>query len=339
MSVLVTGAGGFLGTAVVRRLLAHGQRPVRCLVRRTDAARRLEALGEEASGGSVECVVGDMRSRPALEAALEGVDCVYHLAAVMKGSFPEMVMGTVVGTRDLLEAMDARAPRARLVLVSSFAVYGTAGLPAGALVDETAPLEPLAAQRGGYAWSKLRQERLVFEHAQQSGRDVVVLRPGVVYGPGGPVFSPRVGVQLPGLFLHLGRRNLIPLTYVDNCAEAVVVAGRNAASAGAVYNVVDDDLVTSAEYLRAYRANVKRIRFLTLPYPLMRVLAGAVEWYHRHSKGQLPAFFTRYKTDTNWKGCTFTNARLRSIGWAPIVSTAEGMRRTFEALREESDAA
>jgi nucleoside-diphosphate-sugar epimerase len=252
----------------------------------------------------------------------------------MKGSFSDMVMGTVVASRHLLDTVAAHAPTARIVLVSSFAVYGTAGLPAGAMVDEDTPLEQRPVERGPYGWTKLRQERLFRDVCHATGAPLVVVRPGVVYGPGGVTFSPRVGVQLPGVFLHVGGNNIIPFTYVDNCAEAIAIAGSHPDAAGMAINVVDDDLLTSVQYLRAFRRRVRRIRYVYLPYPVMRVLAGWVEGYHHRSRGQLPAFFTRYKADSNWKGFTFSNARLKALGWDQPVPTREGMERTFHHLRE-----
>lgn len=337
MSAFVTGAGGFLGRSVVWRLFARGEREVRCLIRRPGQAGALRKIAAGFEGARLECVVGDLNTRAALERGLDGADAVFHLAASMKGSFSDMVMGTVVGSKRLIDAHADVNPRAGVTLVSSFAVYGTAVLPPGGLVDENTPLEPRPTQRGAYCYAKLRQERLFREHARENGTPLAVVRPGVVYGPGGVTFSPRVGVQLPGVFLHIGRGNTIPLTYVDNCADAVVLAPRADGGQGAVYNVVDDDLPSAAEYLRAYRHGVRRMRTVTVPYPVMRVVAGWVEGYHRRSRGQLPAFFTRYKTDTNWKPCTFTNARLKSVGWKPLVSTHEGIERTFAFAREHPE--
>ena len=83
------------------------------------------------------------------------------------------------------------------------------------------------------------------------------IRPGAVYGPGKAEIPGRVGRDLSGLFLHMGGRNLIPFTYVDNCAEAIVLAGLVKGVDGEVFNVVDDDLPTSRKFLRMYKQNVK----------------------------------------------------------------------------------
>src|SRR5690606_2783769 len=103
--------------------------------------------------------------------------------------------------------------------VSSFSVYGIADQPRGVLVDETTPLETQPMRRDPYSQVKLRQEQLFWDYARAHGLSLAVLRPGVIYGPGGGAMSSRVGLNLPGVFLYLGGRNVLPLTYVDNCAE------------------------------------------------------------------------------------------------------------------------
>ena len=152
----------------------------------------------------------------------------------------------------------------RVLLVSSFAVYGVADLPRGHLVNEETPLERFPQRRDAYSFSKLRQELLFWEYSKKRSFPLVILRPGVIYGPGGRRFS-RVGIELPGIFLFLGGDNPLPLCYVDNCAEALVTAGLSEHAAGEVFNVHDDDLPTCREYLRRYRKCVKQVRALALP--------------------------------------------------------------------------
>ena len=221
----------------------------------------------------------------------------------------------------------------RIVLCSSFAVYGVAGLPRGAVVNEDTPLEPHPEKRDVYSQVKLRQERLFREYQEKHGFELVVVRPGVIYGPGGSPFSSRVGLSLFGLFLHLGGRNLLPLSYVDNCAEAIALAGRAPGAAEQAINVHDDDMPTCKAYLDAYREQVRPLRTVSVPLPALQLLSVAVERYHRWSRGQLPAIFTPYKTATAWRGNRFDNAKLKGLGWRQLVPTDEGMRRTFAQLR------
>jgi nucleoside-diphosphate-sugar epimerase len=335
MKILVTGAGGFLGKAIVERLLAHGETDLRCMLRDTSKAKGLEAIAVRYPGAQLEFVSVNLRNAAEISSALAGCSLVIHAAAALKGSPAEMFMDSVVASRNLLEAVVNEVRPMRVVLVSSFGAMGVAELPRGAMVDESTPLERHPEQRDVYSHSKLRQEQLFWEYRERYGFELVVLRPGVIYGPGGGHFSNRVGLSLFGRFLHLGGNNLLPLTYVDNCAEAIVVAALHEGADGQVYNVVDDDLVTSREYLKLYKDKVKPVKSIPVPFFALMWGSKMVERYSTKSKGQLPAIFTPYKTRAMWGGNQFSNAKLKSIGWRPLISTREGLERAFAAFRAE----
>ncbi len=336
--VLITGANGFLGVAVVERLLAHGKTGIRCLVRAGSDRRRLDAMLARHPGADVTIVGGSLSSADAAAKLIEGAPLILHLAAALSGPPADMFLGTVVASRHLLDAIAASAHKPKVVLISSFGVYGLADAPKGHLLDESTPVETHPERRDHYSHAKHRQEQLFVDSRARSGLEFCVLRPGVIYGPGGGAFSSRVGIALPGIFLFLGGKNLLPLSYVDNCAEAICIAADRARFDGDVYNVLDDDLITCGEYLRRYEAEVGRLRVVRSPYFATMLLSRAVEWYHGHSHGQLPAIFTPYKTRTMWKGNRFSNAKLHALGFAPVVPTEEGLRRTFEYLREKKKA-
>jgi nucleoside-diphosphate-sugar epimerase len=333
MKTLVTGASGFLGTSLVRTLLAQTQEPIRCLVRSNSGVSRLSALSDEYGKDRIEFCLGDLTRKNDAAEAVAGSDTIYHVAAGTTGSTADMFYNTVVGSKNLLDALTGNELK-RVVLISSFSVYGVSGLEPRTVVNEQTPLEKYPEQRDPYAYTKLRQEQLFWEYRDKHGIPLVVIRPGVIYGPGGTPITTRVGINVFGLFLHLGRNNLLPLTYVDNCCEAIVTATRHETSVGEVYNVVDDDLPTSKDFLRAYRRQVRRMKYITLPYFALRTLSGWVAWYNKYSKGQLPAILTPYKTSCNWKGTLFENTKLKSIGWLPSISTTEGLTRFFTYLKE-----
>jgi nucleoside-diphosphate-sugar epimerase len=339
MKILVTGAGGFLGKAIVERLLAHGETDLRCMLRDTSKARGLEEIASRYPEAKLEFVTVNLRNLAEIGRAVTGCEIVIHAAAALKGSPAEMFMDSVVASRNLLEAVVNEVRPIRVVLVSSFGTMGVAELRRGATIDESTPLERHPEQRDVYSHSKLRQEQLFWEYREKYGFELVVLRPGVIYGPGGGHFSNRVGLSLFGRFLHLGGNNLLPLTYVDNCAEAIVVAALYPEANGQVYNVVDDDLVTSKQYLSLYKDRVKPVRSIPVPYSALMWGSRMVERYSQRSRGQLPAIFTPYKTRAMWGGNQFSNAKLKSIGWRPLISTREGLERAFAAFRTEPEKA
>ena len=337
MKIVVTGAGGFLGKRLLERLLAHGQRDIRCMLRDRSRGAALEQIASGYPEARVEMFGGNLKNPSDASAVLEDADVVIHAAAALKGSPAEMFLDTVVTGRVLLDAVAALGPtrQPRIVLISSFGAMGVASLGRGATLDESVPMETRPGERDVYSHTKLRQEQMFWEYRDKYNFELVVLRPGVIYGPGGGHFSNRVGLNLFGRFVHLGGNNLLPLTYVDNCADAIVVAALSPEAAGQIYNVVDDDLVTAKQYLKLYQQKVRSLRTIPVPYWLLLWGSGVVERYSSRSKGQLPAIFTPYKTKTMWAGNRFSNAKLKRLGWKPIISTREGLERSFAAFRQE----
>ena len=203
------------------------------------------------------------------------------------------------------------------MLVSSFSVYGVAELPRGIVLDETTPVETQPRRRDLYAQCKLRQEQLAWSYHRERQLPLTVLRPGVIYGPRGGALSSRVGLRMPGVFLFMGNDNLLPLSYVENCAEAIVHVGQSASGAGEIFNVLDDELMTCRAFYDRYRREVEPLRTLPLPYPLLKAASALVARYHDYSRGQLPAVLTPYKVAAMWKGTRFSNAKLKGTGWTP----------------------
>lgn len=335
MKILVTGATGFLGGAVVDRLLALGERDLRVTARVGARRDRIEDAAARHPDARIEYVTTNLAVRREAAAAVKDVDVVCHLAASMRGAPADMFLNTVVATKHLMESL-AGTPSVRVILCSSFGVYGAAGIPRGSVIDENTPLEPHPERRDVYSHAKLRQECVCRELAERQGTPLVVLRPGVIYGEGGSALSSRVGLNLFGVFLALGGRNLLPLSYVENCADAIVRAGHAESAIGQTYNVHDDDLPTCRAFLAEYRKQVAPLRTVPLPYPALRLLSRGIEAYHRWSKGQLPAILTPYKVAALWGGNRFDNGKLKSLGWRQTISTEEGMRRTFLWLRSKS---
>lgn len=333
MSVVVTGSNGFLGTALIERLLEQRETGLVAFVRPGSNRARLDALRARYPDSGLEIRTGTLASPAEAGRAIDGASVVYHLAASLSGAPADMTLNTVVTSKHLLSAVLARPQPPKVVLVSSFGVYEVAPLARGTVIDERTPLESHPERRDPYSQVKLRQEQLFWEARREHDYPLVVLRPGVIYGPHSAGLSTRLGLQLPGLFLALGGSNLLPLSYVDNCADALIVAAHQPHAVGQVYNVHDDELPTCSEFLALRNREVGRLRSLPIPYPMLLLASSALERYHRYSRGQLPNILTPYRTRTTWKGHRFDNSKLKNIGWSQRISTREGLRRTFREHR------
>jgi nucleoside-diphosphate-sugar epimerase len=334
--ILITGATGFIGSRVLDCLLERGFRNIVCLIRPSSRASGIEAMANRRFPGTqIELVRGNLLSRQDCEAACKDVTAIFHLAAgTGEKSFPDAFMNSVVTTRNLLDASLRCARLRRFVLVSSFSVYSNRQKPQWRLLDESCPIEEHPELRGdAYCFAKVKQEQIVTEYGKNFGIPYVVVRPGNVYGAGKHEIVGRVGIGTFGVFLHLGGSNTIPFTYVDNCAEAIVLAGLVRGVDGEVFNVVDDDLPSSRKFLRLYKQNVRRFRSFYLPSVFSHALCYLWEKYSQWSKGQLAPVFNQRRWHAFWKKTHYSNKKLRSkLGWKPGVSTAEGLRRYFQSF-------
>jgi len=117
----------------------------------------------------------------------------------------------------------------------------------------------------------------------------------------------------------------LPLTFVDNCAEAIVLAGLKVGVEGEVFNVVDDDLLTSRQFLKKYRNKVSGFS-VRIPYSVAYALSLLWEKYSKWSKGQLPPVFNRRRCAAEWKGNRYSNQKLHDrLGWKPRVNMEDAM--------------
>ena len=334
--ILVTGAGGFIGERLVRWLVDCGFRHIRCLVRSGDKAKELRSALGRAGNDGLEVVEGNLLSRDDCRRAAEGVSVIYHLVAGRGKSFAECFLNSVVTTRNLLDAALAGPGLKRFVNVSSMAVYSNEKLRRGGLLDETCEVEArLDLRFDAYAYGKAKQDEIVFEYARTRGLPFVILRPGVVLGPGNVKIPGRVGIDTFGVFLHLGLGNRLPVTYVDNCAEALALAGLKKGIAGEVINIMDDDLPSSREFLRLYKRQVMRFVSIPVPYRVFLCFCFLWERYAEWSEGQLPPILNRKECATYWKGNRYSNRKAKELlGWQPKVPMSECLQAYFDYSRE-----
>jgi nucleoside-diphosphate-sugar epimerase len=203
-------------------------------------------------------------------------------------------------------------------------------LARNAFLDEECPVDPAGHLRDPYTYSKILQEEIAWEISRAEGLPLVVVRPGVIFGDERGALSHRVGLQLGGLLLRMGGRQRVPFTYVDNCAEAVKLAGLSSGIDGQIFNVVDDDLPTGRQVLRRYRKAGRKFRVVGIPQFATNWLAAFNEWYSARTEQQIPAVLTRYRVQAMWKPLQYSNDRAKQqLGWRPSTSFDEAFKRTM----------
>lgn len=324
MRVLVTGANGFLGRAVVAAHLGRGH-AVRALVR---PAADVAGLWDD----RVEVVRADLRSPIGSGDLFEGVDAVVHLAADVTGGEDEQWASTVVGTERLLDAMTASATR-RLVLASSIAVYDWSA--ADSALTESTPIATNLVERGAYATAKVWQERIARRAVEAHSLQLTVLRPGYIWGKPDD-YPPGVGQSIGRVHVVMGGLTRLPLTHVENCADCFVAATESERAVGRTFNVVDGDDVRAWRYMGEYlrRTGTPGIR-VPVPYGLSLALVRLVQAASKrifHGKGKLPSVMMPARFEARFKPLRFPTTRLReTLGWQPAHDFEDALERTYGA--------
>jgi nucleoside-diphosphate-sugar epimerase len=309
----VTGATGFVGSHLVEALAARGDEVVAL-------ARRPETFDELRRAGA-RPVPGTLDDLPALTAALEGCDAVYHCAGLTAArDEAEFLAVNERGTRRVLEAAVAAAPRARFVYVSSQAALGPS--PPGVRLDEEAPCRPVTA----YGRSKLAGEAAV----RASAVGWVIVRPPAVYGPRDREFLRLFRIVRWGIAPMFGTgAQQLSLVYVGDLVDAIVRAGVVPGVERRTYHAAHAEIVLSREVARAAGAALGRTPvILPLPILVTRPLVALI--------GKAAAAAGRRTVVNSDKMAEFTApAFLLSVdgakvdlGWQAAVGVAEGMRRT-----------
>jgi nucleoside-diphosphate-sugar epimerase/predicted dehydrogenase len=323
--VLVTGATGFLGHHLVAALSRCGADVV-ALVR--DKSRVSPNLERQA-----KIVCGDLRDPVSLEAVMRDVDIVCHCAAVTtnKASWVEHYETNVHGTETMLQ-ISLKAGVKRVLHISSVIVYGLERPSHGGLFKESDPYAKHPQKWAHYMRSKIEAEKLAFHFWHETGLPTTVLRPGILYGPGGGRLPGGGLVQLGSLRLIVGNgRNRLPFTYVGNAVDCLLLAAVSPQAIGQAYNVVDEPQVSLRDIvLLSEGITGERSRLVPVLPVLLSSAAGLLELRQDLANSETPPGLSRYVIRSACRDVVYDTSKAREqLGWQPEVALEEGMRRTF----------
>jgi predicted dehydrogenase/nucleoside-diphosphate-sugar epimerase len=316
--ILVTGASGMLGQALVRRLLESGE-PLRLAVRRPP---------DRPPGNRIQLMYGDLGDPDFVDRAVEGIDLVFHVGASMRGGLAEFTSGTVWGTRNVVDACEKHNVR-KLLYVSSLNILHTAGHLPGQPVTEKSPYEPLAALRGLHVQTKLEAERTVLQAVEENRITAVVLRPGQIYGPGTEKTPPWGAIERNGRWIVAGPgEHYVPLVYIDNVVDALLLAAQQELPNGAIFQLVDPEGVRQKEYVEWVRRSGSKVRVWYVP-PVLLKCAGLWSMAAARLFRRPPALspYAVKSMKPLWP-CDCTAAHTQ-LGWKPRYTAPEGLALTL----------
>lgn len=323
MVILVTGATGFLGSALVTELVRQKQ-PVRILARDEHKARAQ-------FGDAVTIIAGDINDEEQVRRAVDGVSIIYHLVGRLyhPSTPPELYYRThVEGTRILCDACKGQRQLQRIVHCSTTGVHGETGKTPAA---EDAPFAPTNA----YEVTKLEAELLALRAWKEEGLPVSVARPGLVYGPGDLHLLGFFSSIQKGLFRVIdGGKALLHPIYIDDMTAAFLLCAERKEAIGHSYNLAGEHPVTIRELATAIAHSLeKELPGGSIPLWLANLASDifAVTPGMRGEKAPLTRSRVKFLTHSR----VYDSSRAKNeLGFSPRVQLEEGMKRTAAWYRK-----
>ncbi len=318
MTILVTGATGFLGSALTTALLQKNKDEVRVLVRDKKKA-------QEQFGNAVSVVEGEITEEDKVRQAVEGVSVIYHLVGrLYHPSVPaELYREThVKGTEIILKASQGQSQLSRFVHCSTTGVHGVTGNRPAAEEAPFAPTNP-------YEETKLEGELLALKAYKEQHLPVTVIRPGLVYGPGDLhllSFFSTIKKGLPPLID--GGKALIYPVYIDDMTDAFLLSAEKKEAIGHSYNIAGNFAVTFKDLSRAIAHSLgKELPPVSIPLWMANSASDVFSVIPGIKGEDAPLTRSRVKFLTNSRHYSIERAR-RELGYEPKIGLEDGMKLT-----------
>jgi len=324
LKVLVTGAGGFLGHHLVRELLKKNY-VVRIITRKIN--REFE------QNKNVEVLYGDIRNPEVTKKSADGVDIIYHCAAITtnKGPWQNFLDTNISATRNLLEAA-VKFGVQRFVFVSSVIVYGFSKINGNKPICENDPRGNGLPYYSYYAKSKIEAEKIVWDYYNEKKLPVVILRPGIIFGPEGKNIFKNKKIIFGGM------HKILPYIYVKDVVAAILLAGSLEAAIGNAYNIVGDEHPTRAEFkMKMRKITGAKKSGTVLPLPIVYFPAWLLEFYSKRKNFDSSPPFGIFHYKSLVRNLRYdTNKIKKELGWVPNYTIEEGIKETYEFYMTKS---
>lgn len=320
-TALVTGATGFLGGALARRLAAEGAQ-VRAMARSPEKADYIRDVP------GIEVVQGDVRQPDRMRELTRGCDYVFHVAVAV-GDWDIQRAVNVEGTRHVMEAATA-AQVTRVVYVSSIAAYGYTGK---SVLREDDPLTP--SQTDAYSATKAESEKVVQQIGTAHNLSYAIIRPGMIYGPRSSQWTElmfKVAKRRPILWVGSGRGSFFPI-HVDDVVDLMVLMAVHPAAHNEIFNAVNLEPVTWREYLLHYARLAGHQSWIGIPVPLVAGLARVVAAL---SPAGSSAKAAPEMLNVLYEQRTIDMSKTQErLGWKPRIGLQSGIESCVPYLREK----
>ncbi len=324
MKVLVTGANGFIGSNIVRRLL-DDDCDVNVLVRKTSDLKFLENL-------SVKYFFGDITEPATIESAFADVEKVFHVAGLAAdwGAYEVFEKVNYKGTINVAKEAD-RAGVKRFVFVSTVAFYGFGK----ANMTEDSPIAPNLIP---YAKTKYMAEQWLWDFARNTKMKITAVRPGNVYGINDHTFiSKYIDALLKGKFAEInkGKSKTCPV-YIENLVDIIMLLSNEKKANNNAYIATDGLDITWHEFNAALASKLGiELPKTSIPYSLAMAVAKMYCGVHKFTRLKSEPFLTPYRINNGGKDYHFSIAKLKNhFGYKPAIDLDEALNRTVKWYRD-----
>ena len=313
--VLITGANGFIGNTLMRYYKQQGT----------------AVIGVDLHGNGDDIIQGDIANPETISHLLEQCDVIVHTAALVSNAMKDSDMWrvNVLATRNLIAAAKHHKVR-RFVQISSIVAYGNT---AQGELDEDYPVH---ADGGSYVLTKLASEHAVLAAQASGGIEVVILRPGDVYGPGSRpwIIAPLEAIAKNQFMLPAKGEGFFRPVYVDDLIRGIDLAVRHPAAAGEIFNLSCEGYITTKEYFAShYQWLGKKGPMLVSTKVALAVsaIASKVADLMGNLNEASPATVAQLAT----KSWFSIKKAERILGWKPEIAFEEGIKRSHQWAKDK----